>query len=251
MQPPPPPPVIPGYPAPPPNPYVDPPRRNRTLAIWALCLSWIPFVATSFVAVGLGIAVLVKSRREKLNHGKGLAITAIIIGLVVGGLMTAAVVSVVIDDIHQQNDQLAPRTPAETKGVVLDKLKVGDCFDSDLQMSDKSSKSVPARVDVVPCSGLHRYEVYAISGLSDGSRTQTETRAKHYCDIHDDAVLDEFYRDPYAGGYIFGTSARTFQPMVVCLVFRDDEHMWRRDAVRPGGSTKPDGDLDAGPTTQT
>jgi hypothetical protein len=252
QQPPPPPPVIPAYPTPPTNPYLEPPRASKAMAIWALCLSWIPLLVPSLVAIGLGIAVLVRSRRDRLNHGKVMAIIAIVIGVIVGGFIGTAFVAGVIKGIRE--DDAASAHPTRVAGqsrVPLDDLRLGECFNASKNLLDETGADIPDEVDLVSCSGSHRYQVYASRILPDGSRNQTETRAENYCRVHRDAVLGPFQRDTYEPGFLYGSSLGTLQPTVQCLIYRHDLGLWSGNAVRKGGSTVPDGDLDSGPNTQT
>lgn len=138
------------YPAQPQNPY--PP--SQTMAGWALglaILSCLPFAW--FVAIGLAIAVLVRSSDGR-DHGKGKAIAALVIagvwfaiGIVVG------VVSLV----------LAPEPVSEDGRPMVSTADLGEgqCFNAPEIFDATGEESVDIeRVEVVPCGQRHQFEIY-------------------------------------------------------------------------------------------
>ncbi len=164
-------PPLPRYPVPPhleyatgrPDPRYLPPA-SRTMAGWALALAIVPcFGIGPFVSIGLAITVLVRSRDGR-DHGKGLAIAALIIApLWILGFIVAAVVGA-IHDVNADADRDASGHISARDEISSLKIREGDCFDYPELLAGGSSATVTA----VPCIEPHQFEAYFEMSLSGG-----------------------------------------------------------------------------------
>jgi hypothetical protein len=141
------------------------PPESKTMAGWALGLSIFNcFSVGIFVAIGLAIAVLVKSQRDGRDHGKGMAIAALIISaLWIIGFFVLIVLIVIgkieIDD--SERDRSGEIT--QEQDIAWTSLRVGDCLaDAELDAEDYD-------VTATPCGEPHGLEAYAEFELPDGS----------------------------------------------------------------------------------
>ena len=129
---------------------------SKTMATWSLVLGAIPLPVGWLVSLGLGIAVLVRSR-DGQNHGKGLVFIGFSL-IATWIVLTAAVIAVAI--AYESN--AFPDRPADARGDVhIDDIRVGDCLARDLE-------SEVTIVELAPCNARHRLETYAIFDLPAG-----------------------------------------------------------------------------------
>lgn len=149
-----------GGPQQPPPPYSNPyggpaypagPGANepsKGMAITALVLS---FLACTFVAglvsIVLAIVVLVRGKDGR-NHGKGLAISAIVVSVLVMALTVAGIVGIVL--------------VAEDQSI--DNLKTGQCINAD-ELTDADSDSI-GFIEKVSCSEEHDAQVVGTAELT-------------------------------------------------------------------------------------
>jgi hypothetical protein len=161
--------------APPPTPrqpHLAPDRPSRTMAGWALGLAIVPccFGLTTVVGIVLGIRVLVKSR-DGVDHGKGLAIAAVVIGPIWLVLIGIGALAGVFDGFvsDAQRDETGAVTERSQQSSL--KLRNGDCFDDkvlaglDVDGGSENSTTVTA----VPCTQAHQFEVFHQFDLLDES----------------------------------------------------------------------------------
>jgi Septum formation len=156
----------PGGPRPP--AYPDPP--SRTMAGWALGLAIVPccFGISTLVGIGLAITVLVRSRHGQ-NHGKGLAIAALVIGplWIIGGIVAG--VAGALDDLTQDADRDSAGRVTDRSTISVLKLRDGDCFNQTAIADKLDDETVETKeAEVMPCSDLHQFEVYEVYDLPDG-----------------------------------------------------------------------------------
>lgn len=132
-----------GYPA---GPASNEP--SKALAITALVLS---FLACTFVAgiVSLVLAIVVLVRgRDGRNHGKGLAIAAIVVNILVMGATVVGIVAIA-DFAEEQS---------------IANLETGECFNAD-DLTDDSVDRI-GLIDKVDCDGTHDGQVVGTAELS-------------------------------------------------------------------------------------
>jgi hypothetical protein len=140
------------------------PPPSKAMAGWALGLAIVPccFGITTLVGIGLAITVLVKSRHG-VDHGKGLAIAALVIGPIWLALSAIGLATGMISDLTSdaQRDESGQVTTRSEQSVW--KLRNGDCFD-DTGLSglegDEDSADGPPSVTGVPCHQAHQFEVF-------------------------------------------------------------------------------------------
>lgn len=147
-------------------PPLGPPSKR--MAGWALGLSLAFCIPFAFlVGFGLAIAVLVKSRDGR-NHGKGMAIAAIVIAALT---VIANIVYVVVYLFNgvDTTERDADGNVVEAGTVTVDRLRDGDCYNhAELLADDSPEVTVPSEVEVVPCALAHDFEVFAVFELPDG-----------------------------------------------------------------------------------
>jgi Septum formation len=178
----------PGFTPPEPSPYGPPPGSwqgslgssaaptppSKAMAWWSFGLSFawcLPFVA-GLTSIGLAIGVLVRGRDGR-DHGKGLAIAAIVIASV-GILAAASEVPAFVRGLQDgfeeaRQEQTTPRGEdgqvTETGQISPLDLQEGDCFDD----SSVAAEGVEVTTVVVkPCPRRHDLEVYHVQDISTG-----------------------------------------------------------------------------------
>jgi putative regulator of septum formation len=180
---------LPPYQPPPAYPYGFQPRQppypggphpdgippSKTMAGWALGLCIFGCSAVTWiVGVVLAIVVLVESRREGRDRGKGLAIAA----LVVAGCWTLVLVAGIAVSASSSDREGEPDLgtildpePTSDPAVTPSKLRVGDCFDDPALVGlGPGDDSVQANsVTMVPCERPHDLEAYEVVGLEGDS----------------------------------------------------------------------------------
>lgn len=145
------------------NPY----PASKTMAGWslglALALCFAPI--SNLISIGLAIAVLVSGARDGRDHGKGLAIAA----LIVDGIVLVGFLGLVAVGVAGGLSQDAERDPAgrvtERQEVSAMKIRKGDCVD-DPQLLAARDESVEANtIEAVPCGQAHDLEAYHVFNL--------------------------------------------------------------------------------------
>lgn len=176
-------PVTEGYYGGPPPPQGPPP--SKTLAGWALGLA---IFGCSLITWILGaifaVQVLVESRREQRDHGRAMAIAALVLlggWAVVGALVIA---SGALGRIEIGED-LGGDDPALEGQVLPSQLEVGDCFDDPTLAvgSDDGETVESGLVTLTACERPHDLEAFLVSdllggqypGLEDLKRQSAET----------------------------------------------------------------------------
>ena len=153
------------------GPHPDGIPPSRTMAGWSLGLAIFGCSLITWVlAVVFAIQVLTRSSRERRDHGRGLAIAALVIAGLWLVLLGLSVVSYLVSAPEEQagspDDERVTdsRTGEELPRVMPSKLRLGDCFDdSALSGLEADGNTVVSDLaTVVPCERLHDFEVYAI-----------------------------------------------------------------------------------------
>ncbi len=137
------------------------------MAGWSLGLSLAFCVPLGiFVAVGLAITVLVRSRDGR-DHGRGLAIAALIISSVRFVIAVVIVLAMGVDmwlNGWDETERDADGRVREAGLVSIDRLQVDDCI---LQMEVEEEltddDTITGEAMLVPCEESHRAEVYAVN----------------------------------------------------------------------------------------
>lgn len=128
-------------------------QPSKGMAIAALVLA---FFACTFVAglVSLVLAVLVLVRgRDGRNHGKGLAITAIVVNVVVMAVTVLAIVGIAIFAEEQS----------------IDNLETGECFNAD-DLANADADRI-GLIDKVDCDEPHDGQVVGTADLTSQQAT--------------------------------------------------------------------------------
>lgn len=133
------------------------PQPPRTTAGWALGLAAAPCCGlTSVVGIVLAIVVLARSR-QGVDHGRRLAIAALVIGpiWVALGVVAAAtgMFDLTSDAARDEGGKVAVRSEQSAQ-----KLRSGDCFDELGEGADDSE--LAETVIAVPCAQPHQFEIY-------------------------------------------------------------------------------------------
>ncbi len=207
---------------------------SRTMAGWALGLALLPCLVPlgQLVALGLAIAVLVKSRDGR-DHGKGLAIAGLIISILVLLASVAYVVFLVVsywtngwDESERDDDGRV----TEAGLVSIDRLQMGDCiedFQTTAEVRDGEWATGEARV--VPCEDPHIAEIYAINRINPDDyvdqRSLNQASARVCVRQFADYVGRDYGRSAYEVNY--------YNPSVHDDALLDDEVICM--VTRPGG----------------
>jgi len=144
------------------------PPASKTMAGWALGLSILNcFSVGTLVAIGLAIAVLVKGQRDGRNHGRGMAIAALIISsLWILAFVVFFVLTVTgrIEFDDSRRDPSGELTEEQTISPLS--LREGDCVGAGeiVELLREGQTEVTA----VPCEEPHSGEVYSVFDLADG-----------------------------------------------------------------------------------
>ncbi len=154
-----------GYPGGGPRPAGPPP--SKTMAGWSLGLAIFGCsVITWVLGVIFAVQVLVESRREQRDHGKGMAIAALVIlgGWAVVALFVLA--SGVLGRIEIGED-LGGEDPVDSGRVDPSRLAVGDCLDDPTlaQVPDDGDTVDTGLVTLVACERPHDLETFLASDL--------------------------------------------------------------------------------------
>ena len=213
----------PPYPVQPPRPAdVGPP--SRTMARWALGLAIVPCCGIStLVGIGLGIAVLVRSRTGR-DHGRVMAWFAVGIGaawLVVGLVAAAfAIASEIADNADRDS---TGRITQRGELSVLD-VRVGDCIDYPA-LAAGNGESDDTTVTGVPCDEPHQFEAYSSFPLTTDDfpgEDQASRLAARGCFARFKDFVGTPYRRSELEPYILYPTAATWRladdRTVVCLV---------------------------------
>lgn len=152
----------------PPTSYDGPPP-SRTMAGWSLGLSLLPCLVPlgQLTALGLSIAVLVKSRDGR-DHGKGMALAGLIISLLVLLAIVAAIVIMAVSywtNGWDETERDADGRVTEAGLVSIDRLRVDDCVEDLPTAEEMESVWATGEVRVVPCHDPHIAEVYAVDPI--------------------------------------------------------------------------------------
>jgi hypothetical protein len=134
------------------------PQPSTTMAIWSLVLSAIPLPLLWPVAIGLGIAVLVRSKDGR-NHGK----TLVFVGFSIIGAWLVVVAGLVALGFLVEMAETNRSTGSGTvRGDVwIEDVRVGDCLADELE-------NEVTLVELVSCNSSHRLETYAVFELPAG-----------------------------------------------------------------------------------
>jgi hypothetical protein len=140
----------------------DPRPPSKAMAGWALGLSFVSCIGIAWlVSVGLAIAVLVQGRDGR-DHGKGLAIAALVVDGVFLLIGFAFVVYALVGGTTVPSTSSEDLAGDEKETVAIEDVSVGDCFNqSDLTGTDGSESVQVEEVELVSCDTPHDLEMYA------------------------------------------------------------------------------------------
>jgi hypothetical protein len=144
------------------------PQASKKMAGWALGLSILNcFSVGVLVAIGLAIAVLVKGQRDGRNHGKGMAIAALIISSLWILALVVFIVLIVIGKIEIDDSERNGSGEIDHEQVItVSLLRAGDCIGPG--ENQEMMREGRYEVTAVPCTDLHSAEVYHVFELADG-----------------------------------------------------------------------------------
>jgi hypothetical protein len=136
----------------------DPPT-SKTMAVWSLAMSALPVPVLWPVSIGLGIAVLVRSRK---GPDRGKALVAVGFSAIAGWLFLFAVITAGVVTLQMQPEDRFDAQGEAQGEVDIEDIQVGDCAAKDLPDEDVDL------VELVPCDGPHRLEAFANFDLPAG-----------------------------------------------------------------------------------
>lgn len=162
---------------------------SKAMAGWALGLSLAFCVPFGFlVAIGLAIAVLVRSRDGR-DHGKGMAVAALVISgilLVLNVGYVVVVVGQVLTGSYDETTRNDDGDVVEPGDISITKLRVGDCFSPPTGEGpplEGEEQTVSLLVTAMPCDEPHVFEVYSIVRVptADYPGSDTIRRMRRQC----------------------------------------------------------------------
>ena len=187
------------------------PPPSKKMAGWALGLAIVPCCGgiTTLVGLGLGITVLVKSRDGR-DHGRGLAIAAIVIAAlwIVVGIVAA--VAGVFTGLTADAERDGSGRVTSREEISINKVRAGDCLDyPELANGDEDIEATT--VTAVPCKQPHQYEAYHEVRLEDGGYPGEEEvgrRAEVAClEAFRDFVGTSYRRSRLETSYLYPTAS--------------------------------------------
>lgn len=179
------------------------PPPSKAMATWSLVLAVIPVPILWAVSIGLGIAVLSRSRDGRA-HGKGLVIAA----FVVIGLWIAAIVVAALVGAFGTAERDTAGTVTTRGDVPVAELRTGDCVAKEIGEDVEM-----LTLEVIPCDEPHSYETYSTFVLPEGDfpgQKEVDRLAEGGCVkrfenfvglSYDDSKLELFYMRPFAEGW--------------------------------------------------
>ncbi len=177
------------------------PQKSKVMAIVALVLAFIPCGITNLISLVLAIIVLVKK-----GGGKGLAIAAIVIDVLVIIAMIALVAAGVI-----------------LSGESVDSLKTGDCVTA---KGLDASETAVSEIKKIDCSESHDGEVLATVTLSDDDVSGFgDASSNTLCDeaiAFSDEELNTFVTEGYNYIGLTQTAKPDSGDKLACVAFAQD-----------------------------
>lgn len=231
-----------------PNPYQHPPGpydtrsahappASKAMAGWALGLSLAFCVPFAFVvAIGLGIAVLVKGHDGR-DHGKAMAIAALVIASLVFVANVALGVGIAVNGFGSGSDQGNRDQQGQitdSAAISTDHLRVGDCFDDQVVAdapADSTEIDATGEVLAVPCAEPHQFETFHIVEVTTDEFPGEDGIHEHAGRCVD--AWEGYVGTPYRSdgahelAYYYPTSVswRLGDRTIVCNLYARDESM--------------------------
>lgn len=134
------------------------PTPSKAMATWSLVLAAIPAPILWAVSIGLGIAVLRRSRDGR-NHGKGLVIAA----FVVVAVWIVILVTVVAVNVAGTAERDATGSVTTRGDIPVSEIRTGDCMENDI-----AEEVEMMTMELIPCEEPHYFEAYATFVLPEG-----------------------------------------------------------------------------------
>ena len=169
-------PPIQGMPYGAPSPYATGPWQqpppSRGLAIASLVLALLFFVPLALI-VSVVLAIIVLARgKDGRDHGRGMAIAALVIdGVILLGTVAIVVLVYAVGGAALEAADTSKTSEVTAAGDVNARdIRDGDCVNDNAlsQLKEGEQYPVTQRVGVVPCSRAHVFEVFHDFELPDG-----------------------------------------------------------------------------------
>lgn len=156
------------------------------MAGWALGLAILPcFGVGLLVSIGLAVTVLVRTAKQGRDHGKGLAIAALVIAACWLVFLVVSVVLGLVDGLTSDPERDADGQVTGRGDQSTLKIRVGDCFDSpELAGVGAEEDAETGLVEAVPCGEPHQFEAYHafdLPGSDYPGTTQVQSAAEEGC----------------------------------------------------------------------
>ena len=208
------------------NPY----PASKSMAGWSLGLSLALCLAplTTLISIGLAIAVLVRGRDGR-DHGKGLAIGALVIdGIVIVGSVGLLAVGV-MTDLTAGPERDAEGQVTERQEVSSFKLRKGDCVDHPELMGAGNETVDATTIEAVPCDEAHDLEAYHVFDLTTDEypgEQRTVALATRGCLKAFEPFVHRSYRASDLDFWTYYPQRRSWQLLddraVVCMIGNPD-----------------------------
>lgn len=173
------------------------------MATWSLVLSIVPAPILWMVSVGLGIAVLVRTKDGR-DHGQRRVIAGFI---VIAGWILVIIVVILVNVVRaaERDDGGSVTSRGD---VPIDDIRAGDCLANDI-----SEDVEMFTAELTPCSSPHYFEAYATFLLSEGDwpgQSQVDRLAEGGCIkryeefvglSYGESEIEMMYLRPYEEGW--------------------------------------------------
>ncbi|WP_109505602.1 septum formation family protein [Nocardioides speluncae] len=187
------------------GPHWAPPHQrppSKTMAGWALGLSFVPAGITLLLAAIFAFIVLGRSKDGR-DHGKGMAIGA----LCMVAVWIVAIVGLIALAVTTDADRNSSGAIEEEGRLNAQALRAGDCF----QLPDGEEVFT---VDAIPCAESHQAEVYAVIELAEGEfpgNEQVTNQADQRCAKRFKAFVGTAYGDSDLEIFLLTPTKRSWQ----------------------------------------
>jgi hypothetical protein len=194
---------------------------SNGLAIAALCCGLVGiFPIAAIVAIVLG-AVALNQLQSRLQRGRGMAVTGIVLGVLwLLGWVVLFVAAVVTSDPPERNPSGAV---TQTTDAYVEDLKAGDCFSG-------AGRDEVDSVTILPCTSPHESQVVIIFAMPKGpwpGEDKVVAAAEKGCTDKADPLITD----------------RAYDELRPSFIYPQDEYSWRGNreiicvADAPNGTT--------------
>jgi hypothetical protein len=186
---------------------------SNGLAIAALCCGIAGlFPVAAVVAIVLGVVAL-NQLKYRIQRGRGMAITGIVLGVLWLLGWTVLVVAAVVTDEPARN---ASGAVTQTSDAYVEDLKAGDCFSG-------AGRDEVDSVTILPCTSAHESQVVTIFAMPAGpwpGEDKVVAAAEKGCTEKADPLITQRAYDDLSPSFIYPQDAFSWRGSreIICVV---------------------------------